>query len=137
MPVTNTIVDFVSSNSDDSILLEALQTADGDLDAVLSGEGLYTVFAPYNAAFTAFLSASNFNTLSDIPMDILSQVLLNCIVGGNGVSSILTTGCISNLSTATPTGNNMSVHINTKDGIVINGVSKVTTAEVSVDNTRR
>jgi uncharacterized surface protein with fasciclin (FAS1) repeats len=134
MPVTNTIVDFVSGNSDYSILLEALQAADGDLDAVLSGEGPFTVFAPNNAAFTAFLSANNFNTLSDIPTDVLSQVLLNHVVNGNGVSSVLTTGYISNLSTATPTGNNMSLHINTEDGVVINGVSTVTTADVSVDN---
>jgi uncharacterized surface protein with fasciclin (FAS1) repeats len=131
---SNTIADFVSNNEDYSILLEALQIADGDLDVVLSGVGPFTVFAPNNAAFTAFLSDNNFDALSDIPTDILSQVLLNHVVNGNGVSSILTTGYISNLSTATPTGNNMSLHINTEDGIVINGVSTVTTADVSVDN---
>jgi uncharacterized surface protein with fasciclin (FAS1) repeats len=134
IPDTNTIVDFVSGNAEYSILLEALQLADGNLPSVLAGEGPFTVFAPNNAAFTAFLSANNFNALSDIPTDILSQVLLNHVVAGNGVSSILTTGYISNLSTATPTGNNMNLHINTNDGIVINGVSTVTTADVSVDN---
>jgi uncharacterized surface protein with fasciclin (FAS1) repeats len=134
MPVTNTIVDFVSGNAEYSILLEALQLADGDLPNVLAGEGPFTVFAPNNAAFTAFLSANDFNALSDIPTDMLSQVLLNHVVSGNAVSSALTTGYVSNLSTATPNGNHMSLHINTSDGVVLNGVSTVTTADVSVDN---
>jgi uncharacterized surface protein with fasciclin (FAS1) repeats len=132
---SNTIADFVSNNEDYSILLEALQAADGDLDVVLSGQGPFTVFAPNNAAFTAFLSANNFNALSDIPTDILSQVLLNHVVSGNTVSSSLSTGYgVSSLSTATPGGNAMSLYINTADGVVINGVSTVTTADVSVDN---
>ncbi len=135
IPVTNTIVDFVSGNEDYSILLEALQIADGDLDVVLSGTGPFTVFAPNNAAFTAFLSDNNFDALSDVPTDILSQILLNHVVSGNAVSSTLTTGYdVSSLSTATPNGNNLSLYINTADGVVINGVSTVTTADVSVDN---
>jgi transforming growth factor-beta-induced protein len=132
---SNTIADFVSNNEDYSILLEALQAADGNLDVVLSGDGPFTVFAPNNAAFAAFLSANNFNALSDIPTDVLSQVLLNHVVSGNAVSSSLTTGYdVSSLSTATPNGNNLSLYINTADGVVINGVSKVTAADVSVDN---
>jgi uncharacterized surface protein with fasciclin (FAS1) repeats len=135
VPETNTIVDFVSSNADYSILLEALQLADGDLPGVLLGEGPFTVFAPNNAAFTAFLSANNLTALSDIPTDVLTQVLLNHVVSGNAVSSSLTTGYeVSSLSTATPTGNNMSLYINTADGVVINGIATVTTADVSVDN---
>ena len=135
VPETNTIVDFVSSNADYSILLEALLLADGDLPGVLSGEGPFTVFAPNNAAFTAFLSANNLTALSDIPTDVLTQVLLNHVVSGNAVSSYLTTGYeVSSLSTATPTGNNMSLYINTADGVVINGIATVTTADVSVDN---
>jgi transforming growth factor-beta-induced protein len=132
---SNTIADFVSNNEDYSILLEALQIADGDLDVVLSGDGPFTVFAPNNAAFTAFLSDNNFDALSDVPTDILSQILLNHVVSGNAVSSTLTTGYeVSSLSTATPNGNNMSLYINTADGVVINGVSTVTAADVSVDN---
>ncbi|MFT5959221.1 MAG: putative surface protein with fasciclin (FAS1) repeats [Polaribacter sp.] len=135
VPETNTIVDFVSSNADYSILLEALLLADGDLPGVLLGEGPFTVFAPNNAAFTAFLSANNLTALSDIPTDVLTQVLLNHVVSGNAVSSSLTTGYeVSSLSTATPTGNNMSLYINTADGVVINGIATVTTADVSVDN---
>ena len=38
-PITNTIVDFVSNSPDYSILLEALQLANGNLPNVLDGEG--------------------------------------------------------------------------------------------------
>ena len=41
---------------------------------------------------------------------------------------------VNSLSTATPNGNNMSLFINTTNGLVINGVSTVTIADVSVDN---
>ncbi len=134
-PITNTIVDFVSNSPDYSILLEALQLANGNLPDVLAGEGPFTVFAPNNAAFTTFLSENNFSALSDIPTDVLTQVLLNHVVSGNAVSSSLETGySVNSLSTATPNGNNMSLFINTTNGVVINGISTVTTADVSVDN---
>jgi uncharacterized surface protein with fasciclin (FAS1) repeats len=132
---TNTIVDFVSNNPDYSILLQALQAADGNLPNVLAGEGPFTVFAPNNAAFSAFLSANGLDNLSDIPTDVLSQVLLNHVVSGNALSSSLVTGYdVSSLSTATPGGQNMSMYINTADGVVINGISTVTAADIPVDN---
>lgn len=135
VPETNTIVDFVSNSPDYSILLEALQLANGNLPDVLNGDGPFTVFAPNNAAFLTFLSDNNFSALSDIPTDVLTQVLLNHVVSGNAVSSSLETGySVNSLSTATPNGNNMSLYINTTNGVVINGVSTVTTADVSVDN---
>ena len=135
LPITNTIVDFVSNSPDYSVLLEALQLANGNLPDVLGGEGPFTVFAPNNTAFATFLSENNFSSLSDIPTDVLTQVLLNHVVSGNAVSSSLETGySVNSLSTATPNGNNMSLFINTTNGVVINGVSTVTTADVSVDN---
>ena len=135
VPIKNTIVDAVSNSSDYSILLEALQLANGNLPAVLDGEGPFTVFAPNNEAFATFLSDNNFSALADIPTDVLTQVLLNHVVSGNAVSSSLETGySLNSLSTATPNGNNMSLFINTTNGVVINGVSTVTTADVSVDN---
>ena len=132
---TNSIVDFVSSNSDYSILLEALQTADSGIVESLDSRGPFTVFAPNNAAFRAFLSANNFDYLSDVPTAMLSQILLNHVIGGNALAASLSTGYdIKSFSTATPSGADMSLYINTANGVVINGISTVTTADVSVDN---
>jgi transforming growth factor-beta-induced protein len=63
MPIPNTIVDFVSNSPDYSILLEALQLANGNLPDVLDGAGPFTVFAPNNEAFATFLSDNNFSAL--------------------------------------------------------------------------
>ena len=132
---TNSIVDFVSSNSDYSMLLEALQTADSGIAESLDSRGPFTVFAPNNAAFRAFLSANNFDYLSDVPTVMLSQILLNHVIGGNALAASLSTGYdIKSFSTATPSGADMSLYINTADGVVINGISTVTTADISVDN---
>ena len=132
---TNSIVDFVSSNSDYSMLLEALQTVDSGIAESLDSRGPFTVFAPNNAAFRAFLSANNFDYLSDVPTAMLSQILLNHVIGGNALAASLSTGYdIKSFSTATPSGADMSLYINTANGVVINGISTVTTADISVDN---
>jgi transforming growth factor-beta-induced protein len=51
----NTIVDIATGNENFTTLVAALQFAsiDGDLVALLSGPGTFTVFAPTNAAFDA------------------------------------------------------------------------------------
>ncbi len=80
-PQVKTIYEFVEANSADyGLLLEALQKADGDLGTVLSGEGPYTVFAPNNDAFTTFLKDKGFNSLDDVPKDVLSQICLQDIL---------------------------------------------------------
>ncbi|SNR37565.1 fasciclin domain-containing protein, partial [Lutibacter flavus] len=81
-PMTNSIADFVVANQDNySSLLAALQKA--DLVETLQGEGPFTVFAPDNAAFAAFLTANNFNSLDDVPVAALKEILLNHVVSGS------------------------------------------------------
>jgi len=60
-PTSNTIADFVAANADYSSLQAALDRA--NLTTVLSGTTAYTVFAPNNAAFSAFLTANGFASL--------------------------------------------------------------------------
>ncbi|MGO4919746.1 fasciclin domain-containing protein [Maribacter spongiicola] len=123
------ITDLAISVPSLSILVEALIAADGDLPTVLAGEGPFTVFAPTNDAFAAFLEANDFTALSDIPTDVLTQVLLNHVVAGTNLSTDLATGYVSTLSTAGPNDANLSMFINIEDGVVINGVSTVTAAD--------
>jgi len=133
--VSNTIADFVVANqSNYSILLAALQRADGDLVTVLSGAGPYTVFAPDDAAFNAFLTANSFASINDVPSDVLSQILLNHVISGAVQSAALTTGYIQSESTATPNSVKMSMFVNTDGGVNLNGVSTVTGADNVVDN---
>ncbi|RXP49551.1 fasciclin domain-containing protein, partial [Lutibacter sp. HS1-25] len=87
-----------------------------------------------NAAFSAFLANAGFANLDAVPVDALTQILLNHVVQGDVRSNDLGTGYISSLSTATPNGNKMSMHINTANGVLINGTSKVVNADNIVDN---
>jgi len=129
---TNTIADFVSNNADYSSLNAALEAA--DLKIVLDGNTKYTVFAPNNAAFSTFLTANGFADLSEVPVDLLTQILLNHVQAGVIKAADLSTGYIPSSATGEASEENLSMYINTEDGVRINGVSSVTTANIEVDN---
>jgi len=123
------ITDLAIATPTLSNLVAALQAADGDLPTVLAGDGPFTVFAPTNEAFTAFLEANSFADLGAVPVDVLTQVLLNHVVSGTNLSTDLSTGYISTLSTAGAGGNNLSMLVDVTDGVTLNGVSEVTAAD--------
>ncbi|MCM8568230.1 fasciclin domain-containing protein [Gramella jeungdoensis] len=128
---TNSIVDFASANGFTS--LGAAVEAAG-LTATLSGDTEYTVFAPTNDAFDAFLSDNGFESLDEVPEDVLTLILMNHVQAGSIMSSDLSTGYIQSMAEAGPDGENLSLYINVDDGVVINGVSTVTSADNEVDN---
>ena len=125
------IVEIALEEDNLSSLVAALTAA--DLVSTLEGDGPFTVFAPTNEAFETFLSANGFAGVSDVPVDILRNILLNHVVGGKNVSSALTTGYVE--SSATGAGENpMNMYISTDVGVVINGVSAVTAADIDATN---
>ena len=93
-PANNTIADFVVANQANySLLLEALQKADGDLVTTLSGNGPFTVFAPTNTAFCDLLTELGASSLDDIATGTLEATLNTHVVGAaNVLSSTLTDG---------------------------------------------
>ncbi|SDE49804.1 Uncaracterized surface protein containing fasciclin (FAS1) repeats [Pricia antarctica] len=126
------IVETAVATEDLSTLVAALEKA--DLVETLQGDGPFTVFAPTNEAFQAFLDANDdFASLDDIPVEVLTQVLLNHVVAGENTSSTLATGYVSSSSTAGVDGKALSLYVDTTDGVKINGVS-VTTADVAASN---
>jgi transforming growth factor-beta-induced protein len=129
---SNTIADFVAGNPDYSSLGAALEVT--GLDATLGGTANFTVFAPNNAAFNSFLSTNGFNSLDEVPEDVLTEILLNHVQEGEIMSSALSTGYIESMATGMASDQPLSLYINTDDGVTINGVSSVTTADVEVDN---
>lgn len=126
-----TISQFVASNSDYSSLAAAL-TAAGLVETLNAGE--YTVFAPNNAAFEAFLNAAGFASLDDVPVDVLTNILLNHVVLGTNESTDLFTGYISSLATEATSEANLSLFVDTTSGVTINGVASVTTADIEASN---
>jgi uncharacterized surface protein with fasciclin (FAS1) repeats len=133
-PVTEdkSIATIATETASLSILVEALQKA--DLVSVLDGTDNYTVFAPTNDAFGDLLTANGFDSLDDVPTETLRSILLNHVVNGTVLSSALTTGYVKTNATEATTGNNLDLYINTDGGVRLNGVSSVTTPDISASN---
>lgn len=127
-----TIAQFVATNADYSSLAAALDTA--GLTATLDGDTEFTVFAPNNAAFSLFLDQAGFASLEDVPVDALTNILLNHVVSGTNNSNSLSTGYINSLASFGDTDRTLSLYVDTTSGVRINNVSSVTTADVPVSN---
>ncbi|MCB0461908.1 MAG: fasciclin domain-containing protein [Flavobacteriaceae bacterium] len=131
-PQSTTITALASASGDLSILVAALQRA--GLDTTLDTAGDFTVFAPTNTAFANFLADNNFTALEDIPVDVLTQVLLNHVIDGEAFSTALSTGYGNTLATKPGTGENLSIYIDTSNGVSLNGVSNVEQADIDASN---
>ncbi|MFO8145821.1 MAG: fasciclin domain-containing protein [Gillisia sp.] len=131
-PEPNSIADIVENSADYSSLNAALEVA--GLKATLAGDTEYTVFAPNNAAFSAFLADNGYANLSAVPVDVLTQVLLNHVLVGANFAADLSTGYVQTASTSSPDDNNLSMYIGVGNIVLINGTSAVTQADIVADN---
>ena len=127
-----TIASIAGDTDDLSSLVAALERA--ELTSVLDGDAEFTVFAPTNAAFNAFLEVNGFESLEDVPVDALTSVLLNHVVSGTNLSTGLSNGYVPTQSTTPISTKNVDMYINIDNGVVINGQSTVTTADVEASN---
>ncbi len=129
------IVETAQATEDLSSLVAALQAADGDLVNVLSG-GEFTVLAPTNAAFDSFLADNGFANLTEVPTDVLANILLNHVISGTVLSTTLTdAGAGYTTTNATnEDGDNLSLYFNTTNGVTFNGTSSVAQADVEATN---
>lgn len=132
---TSDLAGTLAANPDYSSLVEALELT--GLTSTFTGSTRYTIFAPSNDAFQALLdSNAAWNTLEDIPTEDLTQVLLNHVVQGPVLSNNLTTGYINNLANYGEDADvKLSMHINTAEGVVINGGAANGGATVTNANT--
>ncbi len=127
------ITDLAIGNENLENLVAALIAADGDLPTVLRGDGPFTVLAPTDEAFETFLDGA---ALADVPVDVLTNVLLNHVISGEVTSNDLT-GLGSGYTSTLATGagdQNVSLFFNTADGVTFNGVSSVVTPDVKALN---
>ncbi len=125
--VYQSIAGFVAGNEDYSLLLAALEYA--ELDATLAGEGTFTVFAPNNAAFTAFLDGA---ALTDFTQEQVAQILLNHVFGETKMAADLSTGYETTLATFGETDANINMYLNFEgESPMINGGSTGTGANIT------
>ncbi|KVV15657.1 fasciclin domain-containing protein [Flavobacterium sp. TAB 87] len=115
-----TITEIAKATPDLSILVSALVKA--DLAVTLDKPGEYTVFAPTNAAFTAFLKAKGFADLNAVPVPVLKEVLLNHVLMAKVNAADVTTGYVKTMAKGSASATNtLSMYINKGDKVVING----------------
>ena len=126
----DTIVDLAVSNNNLSSLVAALEYTGLD-DTLADRSAEFTVFAPTNDAFSTFLDGA---ALEDLPVEVVTQVLLNHVVIGTNLSTDLETSYINSLATFNDTDNNLSLYINIDNGVTLNGISSVTAPDNEASN---
>ncbi len=132
-PTNNSISGIASRTPDLSLLVDALNRT--DLVQTLDQSGSYTVFAPTNAAFTTFLSDNGYASLNEVPVNALKEILLNHVISGALNSSSLSTGYVKTLAKGSAsTTNTLSMYVDTTSGVKLNGVSNVTTPNITASN---
>ncbi|WP_422084062.1 fasciclin domain-containing protein [Ulvibacterium sp.] len=120
------IAQLAAATPDLSILVEALQRT--NLTDDLEASGPFTVLAPSNAAFTTFLGQNNFTSIQDVPVDALTQILLNHVIASEFSSSDLTVlqrNYAATLAEGPTAGSFLSLYFDATDGVEFNGVSSV------------
>jgi transforming growth factor-beta-induced protein len=86
-----------------------------------------TVFAPNNAAFNATLAALGKNSIDDLPVELLREIVMYHILGGAVMSNELSNGDVPTLLT------DESVSVDITNGVKING-TKVIAADIKAVN---
>lgn len=129
------IVEIAMDTPDLSNLVAALSVADGNLVDVLSG-GEFTVLAPTNEAFETFLAVNGFMSLSEVPTDVLSNILLNHVISGtvNSTNLVDAGSGYSTTNASNIDGDNLSLYFDTSSGVTFNGISSVVAADIIASN---
>ena len=117
---STTIVDVALSDPQFSTLVAALTKA--DLVNTLKGAGPFTVFAPTNQAFMD--AKIDVNALTK---EQLTPVLLNHVIAAKVMAADVKSG-------EAKTAGNTSLFLTSKNGVFINGSTKVTKADLAASN---
>ncbi|OAQ40823.1 fasciclin [Pedobacter psychrophilus] len=126
MVPSKNIVENAVMSSDHTTLVAAVTAA--GLAETLSGTGPFTVFAPTNEAFAALPAGTVDNLLKPAMKADLTKVLTYHVVAGSYKAADLQDG----MELTTVEGQKLKVSI--KDGVVMVGDAKVTTADVISSN---
>ncbi len=130
-PQGETIVDVASSVDSYSTLVQALEKA--DLASTLEGNGPFTVFAPTNEAFENLFEEIGASSLDDLSAEQLEPILLYHVVSGKVMSTDLSNGYVPTLSPGAA-DTKASLLVNIDNGVMLNGSSAVTSADIEADN---
>ena len=141
LPPTGNIVETavaLSADGEFTSLIAALQrtanegTPEQNLLTVLSSDGPFTVFAPTNAAFQALLDSNmDWNSLNDIPLNILISVLTYHVVPARAYDKDLPAALNTNGELPTAQGENISIDLT---ALTINQSSNIVAVNTNATN---
>ena len=135
--VAQTIVQIAAGNPDFSILVAALSKPElADLLAAANDPTQdLTVFAPNNAAFEAVLAALGKDSIDDIPVELLKEIVSYHIVGGAVLSTELSNGDVATILPGLPGGPDFeTVAVDITDVVTLNGSSTVVAPDITAVN---
>lgn len=124
---SNTIADIVMGDENFSTLLAAVLEA--DLDATLLEEGPFTVFAPTNEAFEAYLTDNGLTAADLLASPDLADILTYHVVDGEVPASAVEAGSVPSLG-----GAPFYVSLDPDGNVWINGNTQVVTTDIEADN---
>ena len=122
VPPTGNIVEVALGDVQLTSLVAALERT--GLTGALEGNGPFTVLAPTNAAFTAFLNGAS---IDDVPVDDLAAILLNHVIAGDFKAADLVGLGAGYVPSSSPDaqGLNVSIYFNTSNGVRFNNTGAV------------
>ena len=126
----STLVELIGDDPNLTTLVTALERA--DLVTTLQGKGPFTIFAPDNTAFTNFLSATGFSSVSEVPVETLKQILLNHVVSGALDSAPLINlqrNYLETLADGPTSDTKVALYFDAVNGITFNGIATVKTVD--------
>ena len=126
------ILEIAGTNSELSTFLSALDRA--GLTGTLSPGSSFTVFAPTNAAFTAYLAANGYTRLEDVPAATLKQLLQYHLVIGEVEAGTITGGYVAALANFGTTANPLKMYLENTGILLINNNASVTTPNLKASN---
>jgi transforming growth factor-beta-induced protein len=98
LPPTQNLVELAQSYNPGEFNILVAAVIKADLVNTLATGGPFTVFAPVDAAFAALLVEKGWTSLDDIPVNVLTDVLLYHVVSGRVYSSDLVSGPVTTLN---------------------------------------
>ncbi|OKH51491.1 fasciclin [Calothrix sp. HK-06] len=121
-----TIVEIAANNSEFKTLVAAVKAA--GLEQTLSGKGLFTVFAPTNAAFAALPEGSLENLLKPENKKTLQKILTYHVLNGAVESKSLKRGRIKTVE-----GSSVDIGVSVKGRVRVNK-ARVIQADIKASN---
>ena len=124
-------IDYLATEPDMGMFHQALVKT--GMDAQISGNGPYTIFAPNNVAFMNFLENNNYNSIDDVSINTLSAIVKFHVS--------LTDVTIEDLTTATAVpimfnNQNLYIHTTSSPAYITLGLTQadVLSADIDVSN---